>query len=225
MKTFYVIQILLLVLLIACNSKPNTQKINEIARNNDKQQTKQVSFYLIPDDNDTSNISLPFVKLTLRDGDSTYVMDWGKNGQKWQGRLFELTNNRGYRVPPSVIWVNNDYVYLMTNWTGHFSEKLFLPLKKTLNIHFFDTDRNVEYADSLDSFVVYLEENDDSKKVKWTIQSLVKNRKESFVMPIYEGASGYPWFSSIKRKGDLIWIEPQGKTNVIIKKNIKKYCL
>lgn len=125
-------------------------------------------------------------------------------------------------MPPSIKWITDDFICMTTNWTGPFSQHIFLPLKKELEVHFFEED--IEYMDSTNQFVVYVEADYEKDKVNWTIQSLVNDKKETFEIPIYDNSCCYPWYEDLKRNKDEIIISPQGETDKVLKINIKKYC-
>ena len=163
----------------------------------------------------------PFLKIDTIQKDGTHLIEWGIGDYKRTGNLPDLMNGRGYRLPPASIWENDRFICLMVNWTGPFSEHLFLPLKEGLEIQYFEED--IEFQDTNDMFVVHL--ISDDYNCTWTIESLITKEKESFTLPIYDGSRWYPWYESIERQGDTLVLQPQGKEKRVIKKSIKRFCL
>ena len=159
----------------------------------------------------------------VRDEDD--MLKWGNSTKRWTKSMSSLIENRDYKVPPSVLWVGEDYICLGVNHSGPYSETLFLPLKEDLDVKFFKED--IEYMDSTNQFVLYIiPEPEIADHVKWEIQSLViDDQKERFEIEIYENSCCYPWYQKISRDGDQIIIKPQGDKSKEVKKNIEKYCI
>jgi hypothetical protein len=171
---------------------------------------------------DTSNGKKPFVKLTTIDKQGTYRIEWGQETKKWSGNLMTLTDSLGYRMPPTVLWSNEKWICLMTNHSGPFSQHLFLPLTEKTDPIFYAED--IEYTDSTDNFICFINSNSDStqQSVVWTIQSLMTDKRESFQLQIDEHCIGYPWYRNIYRKGDYLIIEYS--KDEVKKINISNYC-
>lgn len=171
---------------------------------------------------DTSISKYPFVKLTTIDLNGTYEINWGNETSSYNDNLMRLTKNQGYRMPPTVLWSNRNFICLMTNHTGPYSQHLFLPLMENVSPLFFEED--IEYADSLDNFVCYINPKSDSTQetVTWTIRSLLNDKSESLQLNIDGFSIGYPWYNKIYRQGKFLLIEySNGKVKKI---SIDKYC-
>lgn len=209
-------------LIWSCSSKQSDQERNASFENDKKNSEFEKwtpnTFYIT----DTSISKNPFVKLTTIDQNGTYEINWGNDTSNYNGNLMSLTKNQGYRMPPTVLWSNKNFICMMTNHSGPYSQHLFLPLKENGSPIFFEED--VEYADSIDNFVCYIHPRSDSTQetITWTIRSLLNDKSEEFQLDVDEFSLGYPWYHKIYRQGNFIIIE---YSNDKVKKfNIEKYC-
>lgn len=211
----------LILLVFSCSSKrsggsrnPSTDG-NKSVSENDKVTPK--AFFIT----DTAASKNPFVKLTNIDSEGAYQIEWGNESRQWSDNLVTLTDGQGYRMPPTVQWFNDKWICLITNYTGPHSQHLFLPLLKEKTPVFFAED--IEYADSLNNFVCYINSGSDSssKSVTWTIQSLMTDQAETFQLQIDDQYVCYPWYRNIYKEGDYIVIEYA--ENLVKKINISNY--
>ncbi len=144
-----------------------------------------------------------FFTITSKDSTFSRVLQWGIGDESWSEDLDALTQGEGYRIPPTLEWHNRDYICLMTNHTGPFSQHLFLPLRKDLKPRFYSED--VEYADSLDNFVCFIDSVDDlHSKVHWEIVSLYDGKGQPFQTAICGLLDGYPWHTGVTRIDDSL---------------------
>lgn len=171
------------------------------------QQEEHLTFYLT----DTSVAEFPFVRLTLIDSNQNYFIEWGNGVKTWNGSLDKMTEDQGFRMPPSVLWHNDEFICLMTNWTGPYSQHLFLPLKEELRYRFFKED--IEYIDSVDNFVCYIAESTDAKE-KFVVSGLVIDKKETVDLKICNSI-GYPWYDTIIRENEALIITSSCDTQKI----------
>lgn len=205
-------------------NKAEKEIIEKIEKNLTERKEKQKKkneyprVYALTDTLDKSNA---FVKFIQKKEGEEYTIEWGIDEKIWRGNFDEMVRNRNYREFPSIFWISEDYICLTTMWTGPFSEHLFLPLREALKIQFFEED--IEYMDSINQFVIYLEPRYEVEQINWTIQSLINDRKETFRIPIYENSRSYPWYESLEKEEDYIIIKPQGETDEILKIEIKEY--
>ena len=213
---------MLALVFLSCSSRPSDihqGSSKDVAKNvSENDDWNAITFFLT----DTSIFRNPFVKLTTVDKEETCNIEWGNENANWSDNLMTLTDSQGYRMPPQVLWHNEKWICLMTNHSGPYSQHLFLPLNPETKPIFFAED--IEYTDSIHSFVCYINPNSDyiNKSVTWTIQSLITNKSESFQLKIDEHSIGYPWYHNIYRKKDYLIIEYS--KNEIKKINIKNYC-
>ncbi len=152
-----------------------------------------ISFYMT----DTTVSKYPFVKLTLIKGDD-YLIDWGTKDTVWHADLDSLTEGEGYRMPPTIIWMNKEFICLMTNYTLSYSQHLFLPLKSDLHIRFFKED--VEYSDSTSDRVAYIVDVDSV--AHWCVENLKTGNKKLFDVPYDSTDVGYPWYHDLDMTQD-----------------------
>lgn len=212
----------LILLVFSCSSKKSGDsrnasiEINKSISENDEWTPK--TFFIT----DTAASKDPFVKLSTIDNEGSYQIEWGIESRQWSENLETLTDGQGYRMPPTVQWFNDKWICLMTNYAGPYSQHLFLPLLKGKTPIFFAED--IEYADSLNNFVCYINSGSDSssKSVTWTIRSLMTDQVESFQLQIDDQNVSYPWYRNIYRAGDQIIIEYA--ENLVKKIDISKYC-
>jgi hypothetical protein len=181
---------------------PSTEKVpptgsNQIA-------TVSISDTLVADLIAARGPDSVFVRfLTLNNGSDRHLIEWGA-GKAWRrGDLDELTEGQGYRIAPTVLWSNRDFICMMTNHTGPLSQHLFLPLRNDLKPRFYSED--VEYADSLDNFVCFIDSVDDLHgKVHWKIVSLYDGKGRPFQTSICGLLDGYPWHTGLTRIDDSL---------------------
>lgn len=161
-----------------------------------------------------------YIDLKTLDSDGTYEIEWGNEKSKWIENLMEMTENRGYRMPPNYRLETEDYLCLITNWSGPYSEHVFLPKKENLKSLYYKED--IDYIDEEDSFIIKIKA--DNNKTYWEIESLKTKEREKFEIPIYEGSGSYPFYKELRREGNEIHILPQGRKAKLKKVNIKKFC-
>ena len=175
--------------------------------------TVSISDTLVADLIDACGPDSVFVRfLTLNKGSGRHLIEWGA-GKAWRrGDLDELTEGQGYRIAPTVLWSNRDFICMMTNHTGPFSQHLFLPLRNDLKPRFYSED--VEYADSLDNFVCFIDSVDDLHgKVHWEIGSLYDGKGQKFQTSICSLLNGYPWYTGLARVEDSLIIRSPCEPN------------
>lgn len=225
MKTKFYILTYLILFFVGCKSnktdlvkdnKSDTKTSAKTVSENEK--WTPITFFIT----DTSKSKYPFVKLTTIDKEGTYQIEWGNKIVSWSENLMTLTNNQGYRMPPTVLWHNDNFICLMTNHTGSYSQHLFLPLKEQLKPIFFEDD--IEYTDSTDNFVCCIKfpPNSAEGNVTWIIQNLLTGKSTTFQIRIGKNSVCYPWYHEIYRKGDFLIIEYS--QNSVKKINIRNYC-
>lgn len=219
-QIFYLL--LITTFLYSCLERENRESM-ELSQTNNTDTTilieKEVDFkpftYAITDSTDDV-----FVNLTHTDGKGTYLITWGDSSYRDSADLNSMTEDRGYRLPPSFLYANESFICIKTNWTGPFSEHLFLPLNRDLKFKFFKED--IEWMDSVKNQICYIHiDKTESLKTYWTYENLLSGYKKDFEIPVYERSISYPWYSDILRKGKYLEIEPQGDYNQKFKIEIK----
>jgi hypothetical protein len=92
---------------------------------------------------------------------------WGNADFSRIEKLSSLTVGRAYKYPPQLVWQNSDFLCLMTNANGPFSEYLFLLAERAASPRFFAKD--IEYTDTTFNFVLILDSVSEtgSKRLWW----------------------------------------------------------
>ncbi|MCA6362453.1 MAG: hypothetical protein IM638_05410 [Bacteroidetes bacterium] len=181
-------------------------------------------------ENRTRSTSLPDSTVThwqpLTDSGAAVYVEFGYNAAgndsvKWGNaefsrieKLSSLTGGRAYEYPPQLLWQNNDFVCLMTNADGPFSEHLFLPAERAASPRFFASD--IEYIDTTFNFVLTIDsvsENGNTHCLYWKISSLPESESLTFSTLVQPNCTVYPWHGEIRRNGERVIIDDcVGKT-------------
>jgi hypothetical protein len=166
-----------------------------------------------------TGVHLSFITVTCNDSASVHLVEWGVGHDRRLEDLATLTQGEGYRLMPSLQWHNQDYICLMTNHSGPFSQHLFLPLHDSLPTRFYA--RDVEHADSLDNFVCVIDSAGwQGTRVYWTLERLRGGKAEHFESAICPRSTGYPWHYGIERLDSVLKIkapcEPGGLRSISI---------
>lgn len=152
------------------------------------------------------NSEAPYARFVLDAEDGNHDLEWGTNNWSRRRSLDSLVHGQGYRLPPTVLWSNKDFICIMTNHSGAQSQLLFLPLNGNLETRFYEKD--VEYSDSVDNFVCFIEDIDLGRdKVVWTIESLYSREAQTLETSLCNATGGYPWHTGVRRAGDSLIIE------------------
>lgn len=163
----------------------------------------------------TDSTKLPFVRMVTKE----WMIEWGDSNSAVRGSLDSLTQGQGFRMPPTVLWHTEEFICLMTNHTGPFSQHLLLPLKSELSPVFFRED--VEYFDQVDNFACLIDTVYRDSLVRFEVQDFVTGHSESFELVMCDGL--YPWHGGIKRQGDFLVIQPMCEREPTKRLNITKY--
>jgi hypothetical protein len=178
-------------------------------------------------ENRTQSTSLPESNLThwqpLSDSGAAVCVEFGYNAAgndsvKWGNadftrieKLSSLTGGRAYKYPPQLLWQNNDFVCLITNADGPFSEHLFLPAETTASPRFFTSD--IEYIDTTFNFALTIDsvsENGNTHCLYWKISALQSNENFTFMALVPPNCTIYPWHGEIRREGEILIIDDCG---------------
>ncbi len=195
------------VLALSCSTGNAPEPTTDSSVKNPTRREEHLAFYLT----DTSVAKFPFVRLTLIDSSKNYFIEWGNSVKTWNGNLDKMTEEQGFRMPPGVLWHNDEFICLMTNWTGPYSQHLFLPLKEELRYRFFKED--IEYIDSAGNFVCYIAESTDAKE-KFVVSGLLVDKQETVELSICNSI-GYPWYNTIIREDQALIITSSCDTQKI----------
>lgn len=215
-RIFYIL--LTSLLFISCSNKENNDS-TKLAKT-DRNCTNQVinnegdfEPYIYSITDSTSDV---FVTVTNRDRKGSHSITWGNTYFRDSADLDLITEGQGYRMPPSYSFANKNFICLMTNWSGPFSQHLFLPLNHKLKIEFFKED--IQWMDTVKSEICYIHpEMTDSLKTSWTYEKLTNGYKKAFEVPIFENSLAYPWYTKIEKQGNTLIIEPQGEVKQKVK--------
>jgi hypothetical protein len=125
--------------------------------------------------------------------------------------------NIKYRHWPEILWKNRNYVCVLINWTGPFSEHIFMPRRDSLSFHYFTED--VEMMDTANNNVVFISKIGDST-VTLAVANLLTNKLESVTFRINEINGIYPFYKNIYLSRNSATVETVLETKTISLNNL-----
>ncbi|MEO0900105.1 MAG: hypothetical protein AAFY71_27060 [Bacteroidota bacterium] len=150
-----------------------------------------------------------FLKMLTWENKVERAISWGNPTYSFYANLDSLVQGQGYRIPPTVLWVNDQYICLQTLSSGSQSQRLFLPLDSAYAPHFIP--ETVVWEDTANNQICYLNSSTaDSSYLQFVYQDLISSIQKKFWIPKPMNWRHFPFGDEASRRGDSLFLMLQG---------------